>query len=544
MTRRRLGLLLLVATSLLTVAPPGARAAAEYPAKDAGYHSYAEMVDEIHAVEAAHPGLVRVFSIGTSAQGRTIWAAEISDNVGEPEGEPEVLFDALHHAREHLTPEMALYVLHLLVDRYGDDSDLGRRVTRIVNNRRVFIIFMVNPDGLVYDLGGGPYGGGFYRGWRKNRQRIPGSRQIGVDLNRNYGYDFGCCGGSSGQPSDENYRGPRAWSAPEVRAIRDFVLSRRDANGRNRITMHITFHTAGELLLWPYGHTRRNVPPDLTWLDYRAMRRIGIDMAASNGYTPQQSSDLYITDGDEIDWLYARERIFSYTFEMYPSQRAGTTIKRFYPPDELIGRETRRNRAAVLMLMDDADCPYRALGASEEQAYCGPFYDDLEINRGWQLNPRGSDTAGAGRWARGVPQGGAFQIGKAVSGQSVLATGLTRGVDVDGGRTTIRSPGFRVPSGAQATLRLRFSVGMSAAATAADRFRVLLVDSESGQNRYVALEVAGTGARQDPAWRSLTFPIPVANQNRTLAIQLVAVDAPGADVALEGEVDNPRVTLE
>jgi carboxypeptidase T len=544
MTRRALPALVLAVLTVLGLAPTSARAAAEYPAKDAGYHSYAEMVDEIHAVEAARPGLVRVFSIGSTVQGRTIWAAEVSDNVGEAEGEPEVLFDALHHAREHLTPEMALYVFHLLVDRYGDDSDLGRRVTRIVNNRRVFIIFMVNPDGLVYDLGGGPYGGGFYRGWRKNRQHIPGSRQIGVDLNRQYGYAFGCCGGSSGQPRDDNYRGPRAWFAPEVRAVRDFVLSRRDANGRNRIAMHITFHTAGELVLWPYGYTHRNVPPDLTWLDYRTMRRIGVDMAASNGYTPQQSSDLYITDGDEIDWLYARERIFSYTFEMYPSRRAGTSIKRFYPPDELIGRETRRNRAAVLMLMDYADCPYRALGASEERAYCGPFYDDLEINRGWQVNPRGNDTAAAGRWARGVPRGGTYQVGKAVSGQAVLATGLSRGVDVDGGRTSIRSPGFRIPGGSQATLRLRYSVGMAAAASVADRFRVLLVDADTGQNQYVALEVAGTGERREPGWRSLTFSIPVAQQDRSLAIQLIAVDAPGADVALDAAVDNPRVTLE
>jgi murein tripeptide amidase MpaA len=544
MMRRAVPAIVLATVSLLVLAPLGVRAAADYPAKDAGYHSYAEMVDEIHAVAAAHPDLVRVFSIGTSYQGRRIWAAEVSDNVGEPEGEPEVLFDALHHAREHLTPEMALYILNLLVDRYGGTGDLARRVTRIVDSRRIWIVFMVNPDGLVYDLGGGPYGGGHYRGWRKNRQRIPGSRQIGVDLNRAYGYAWGCCGGSSGQPRDDNYRGPRPWFAPEVRAIRDFVLSRRDANGRNRISMHITFHTAGELVLWPYGYTRRNVPPDLTWLDYRAMRRIGLDMAASNGYTPQQSSDLYITDGDQIDWLYARERIFSYTFEMYPSRRSGTSINRFYPPDELIGRETRRNRAAVLTLMDLADCPYRALGAAEEQAYCGPLFDDLEINRGWRRNPGGADTASAGLWARGAPQGGAFQVGRAVSGQAVLATGLARGVDVDGGRTSIRSPMFRIPADAQATLRLRYSVGMGAGATAADRFRVLLVDADTGQNRYVALEIAGTGARQDPAWRSLTFPIPVDPQNRRLAIQLIAVDAPGADVTVEVAVDNPRITLE
>ncbi len=93
-----------------------------YPARDSGFHSYPEMVAEIRKVAAAHPDIVRVSSIGRSYQGRTIWVVEVSDHVGRDEGEPEVLFDALHHAREHLTPEMALYTLHLLADQYGQDS--------------------------------------------------------------------------------------------------------------------------------------------------------------------------------------------------------------------------------------------------------------------------------------------------------------------------------------------------------------------------------------------------------------------------------------
>ena len=102
-------------------APVPARAG--YPERDAGYHDYQEMVDEIHQAEADHPDIVRVFAIGSSYKGRTIWAVEVSDNVGADEGEPEVMLDALHHAREHLTPEMALYALHLLTDSYGADTE-------------------------------------------------------------------------------------------------------------------------------------------------------------------------------------------------------------------------------------------------------------------------------------------------------------------------------------------------------------------------------------------------------------------------------------
>ena len=100
--------------------------------------------------EAAKPSIVDVFSIGKSHQGRDIWAAKISDNVEADENEPEVLFDALHHAREHMTVEQALYLLHLLADNYDKDTT----ITNLVNNREILIVFMLNPDGAEYDLTG------------------------------------------------------------------------------------------------------------------------------------------------------------------------------------------------------------------------------------------------------------------------------------------------------------------------------------------------------------------------------------------------------
>ena len=371
--------------------PPPRRPRTTTPPGISGYHSYPEMVQALKAAEAAHPDIVRVFSIGTSYQGRTIWAAEVSDDVGTDEGEPEVMFDGLHHAREHLSGEMPLYILRLLTGNYGKDTALGRRVTRIVDTRRIWIIPMVNPDGLEYDLGGHPY-----RGWRKNRQPNPGSSSVGTDLNRNYDYAWQ---GAPSNPASINYRGSAPFSAPETQAIRDFVLSRR-VDGVQRIRTHISFHTAGEYVLWPYGHTHTAIPPDMTRLDALAFRRMGRHMAATNGYRPEQSSAMYQTYGDEIDWLYGTQRIFSYTFEMYPTT-ADTSPSRHYPPDELIGRETRRNREAVLYLMEHAACPYRALGRAA--SYCGPLYDDLEVARGWTTDPDGTDTATSGTWQRGDP---------------------------------------------------------------------------------------------------------------------------------------------
>ena len=355
MTGRRgsLGGLLVSAALLLAAAPASAENG--YPSRDAGYHSYGEMVTEIRQVQAAHPDIVRVASIGHSSQGRTIWIVEVSDHVGQDEGEPEVLFDALHHAREHLTPEMALYTLHLLADHYGVDSNLGRRVTSLVDSRRIWIIPMVNPDGLEYDLGGGPFGHGAYKGWRKNRQPTPGSSAIGTDLNRNYGYDWV----KATNPLAMNYPGPRPWSAPEVRAVRDFVLSRR-VGGIQRIRTYITFHTTGQLVMWPYSRDATNVPRDMTSLDHSTLVAMGRAMAATNGYRALQSGDLGHKPGTAIDWMYGSQRIFAFTFELYPA--GGAKQSDFYPPDEIIARETARNRDAVLYLIGIADCPYRAIG--------------------------------------------------------------------------------------------------------------------------------------------------------------------------------------
>ncbi|TAK00602.1 MAG: hypothetical protein EPO36_08115 [Chloroflexota bacterium] len=328
-----------------------------YPGYDARYHDYGEMLTYIRAAEIAYPDIVQVLSIGRSYEGRDIWAAKISDNVATDEPEPEVLFDALHHAREHLTVEQALYLLRTLATEYGSDPT----ITGLVDGREIWIVFAINPDGWAYDLTGGPY-----VGWRKNREPNTGTSAVGTDLNRNYGYGWGCCGGSSGSAAAWNYRGPAAWSATETRVMRDFVLS-RVIDGRQQIRTHVTLHTNGELILWPYGYTRTDIPADMTVDDHSTFVAMGRHMASLNGYTAQQSSDLYVTDGDQIDWMYATQHIFSFTFELYPTEQVSSHADH-EPPDEVIASQTARNRGALLYLIDMAVCPYAAIGKAG--AYC------------------------------------------------------------------------------------------------------------------------------------------------------------------------------
>ena len=518
----------LVGLLLLALAVPTTAAAANFPSKDSRYHNYAEMVAELDKAVADHPALVRKFSIGRSYQGRHIWAAKVSDNVATDENEPEVLFDALHHAREHLTVEQALATLRWLTDEYPTNT----MIKRLVDSREIYIVFMVNPDGGEYDLTGSPY-----RGWRKNRQPNSGTTAVGTDLNRNYDYRWGCCGGSSGSKSSLTYRGPKPFSAPETRAIRDFINS-RVINGRQQIKAAITFHSAGEQVLWPYGYTTRDVPVDMTVDDQAALTEIGRRLAAKNGYRPMQSSSLYITDGDEIDWAYGRHRIFMYTFEMYPDP--STSISRFYPPDEVIGRETTRNKTAIMYLIDVAACVYTPIGKKDSR--CGAFDDDFEIARGWAVNPLGDDTATGGRWQRADPEPTNYQAGGATSGRADLVTGAKASTtssanDVDGGSTSVRSPSIALPASV-GSLTFRYYLAHSSNSSSADTFQAFI--EESGGARTLVLSEAGAANTDRPSWASASIPMtPWAGQS--VRIVFVATDG-GGDSVVEAAVDDVRIT--
>ena len=393
----------------------------DFPPADGAYHNYTEMTNEINAVVAANPSIASVRSIGNSFEGRQLVAIKISDNVGLDEAEPEVLFTASQHAREHLTVEMALYVLNELTSMYASDS----RIQGLVNSREIWIVPNMNPDGSEFDIATGSY-----RSWRKNRQPNSGSSAVGTDLNRNWAFQWGCCGGSSGTFSSETYRGPAPFSAPETQRVRDFVAS-RVVGGVQQIKAGIDFHTYSELVLWPYGYTTANTTSTLNANDEAAFRTLGVSMASTNNFTPEQASDLYIADGTIDDWLWGAHRIFGYTFELYPR----TSNPGFYPPGSVIVRETTRNREAVLRLLDAADCPYEVINRTDLCGAPAPvqvYADNFETAAGnWVANAGGTDTATTGAWQRADPaattSGGAKQLGTTTSGTFDLVTGAERG---------------------------------------------------------------------------------------------------------------------
>jgi carboxypeptidase T len=527
-SRQRTRAIAAILGALLVLVTASIATATEFPVGRTGYHSYTEVTAEVAAVAAAHPDIVSRFSIGKSYQGRELWAVKISDNVNVDEAEPEVMFDGTHHADEHMGTEMTLHILHWLVDGYGHDA----RITNIVNTREIWIVFLVNPDGAEFDISGGKF-----HFWRKNRQPTPGTTAIGTDLNRNYGYRWGGGGRTSPNPRAITYRGPRPFSSPEDRAVRDFLAS-RVVNYRQQIRAAITFHEYGRLVMWPYGYTLANIPSDMTAQDHAALAIIGKHMAKTNGYRPEQASDLYISSGTSRDYAYGVYRIFSYTFEMSNHD---------YPDDSLIASETGRNKEAALFLMERAGCPLAVLGAAVRKARCGAFDDDLEVGRGWAVNPDGTDTAPASaRFRRANPAAtrrlGPKQLTTTTSGSKAFVTGAPAGrsanaFDLDG-RTTLRSPTIALPAGSGQRFTFRYVFAHDSRSTSADALRAF-VERPDG-TRVRVFSIVGSAVDRDGVWRTASIPMD-AFAGQTVRLRFEAVDG-GRNNLVEVELDDIRVT--
>ena len=248
------------------------RVAGAEPAGYEYFHTYAEMEAAIDKVVADHPNLARKFSIGQSYEGREIWGCQADgQRRRSTKGKPEVLINGLMHARERASSELAIYMLQVLANNYGLSGSSANKVTSILNTTVVWVIPMMNPDGAEFD-----FSGGRFHSWRKNRQPTPDPEYVGIDLNRQFGYTWNCCGGSSGKPRSKNYRGWAPEVAPEVQAYEGFIESRRDRTVEQRITEILSLHSAA-----PAGpvavllHDVRTCPSDMTRDDHKAFVALG-----------------------------------------------------------------------------------------------------------------------------------------------------------------------------------------------------------------------------------------------------------------------------
>jgi hypothetical protein len=200
-----------------------------------GYPDLSQIYAEMTAAETAYPSICKMvdltttYGISPTYENRNLYAIKISDNVSEDEDEPTFLMVSCHHAREIVTPVIALYAIEQLTTEYGSDP----QITTLIDEYEIWISPVWNPDGYnhVFNVD---------NMWRKNK-RPPD----GVDLNRNYPFGWnGACSGST-DPYSETYKGPYCASEPETQTMITF------SNDRH-FTKVVDYHSSGREVLWGY----------------------------------------------------------------------------------------------------------------------------------------------------------------------------------------------------------------------------------------------------------------------------------------------------
>jgi hypothetical protein len=277
-----------------------------------GYYTYEEVGAQLDSMNVRYPDLIAPkVSLEKSIEGRDIWMIRLSNRSDMNDRGSEVLYTAMHHAREPEGMMALLYFMYYLLEQYGKDAE----VTYLLEHRDLYFVPVVNPDGYAYNEKTRPSGGGL---WRKSR-RLNEDSSNGIDLNRNYGYQWGYDDiGSSPVPRSDTYRGSAPFSEPEIRAIRDFCF-------QHHFLAALNYHAYGNDLIYPFGYTDKETP------DSSVFRIYARDMTKFNGYTYGLSTETvhYPTNGDSDDWMYGEQTSKNKIISMTPE--LGQSADGFWP---------------------------------------------------------------------------------------------------------------------------------------------------------------------------------------------------------------------
>jgi murein tripeptide amidase MpaA len=331
------------------------------------YHSYQELEFELKVLVRAYPSIARLYIVGKSLENRNIYALKISDNVSIKENEPGIAFLGCHHAREWISLEVPLLTGKHLLENYNSDG----RVKFLVDSAEIWIVPLVNPDGLQYSILN-------YRLWRKNR-RLNDDGSYGVDLNRNYSFGWAYDNeGSSPVPSSADYRGLRSFSEPEAEAINNLFLNHNFAAA-------ISYHSFSQSILYPWGYLDQATEDEPLFQQLSsAMAELIYQVNGRIYEAGRAASSLYLTNGDFADWAYGFFKIPVFTIELPPLDLVQGG---FVNSEEDINKIFLENLPASLFLIDWAIANYQLTGPG------GPSYIKRELEKRPEIIVKGSKDA-------------------------------------------------------------------------------------------------------------------------------------------------------
>ncbi|MDI6850761.1 MAG: M14 family zinc carboxypeptidase [bacterium] len=232
------------------------------------YHTFDQMKTELENLASTYSSIAKLDTIGFSTLGRPILCLKISDNPQVNEIEPKSRIVGAIHGNEWIGAEVSFLYAKYLLENYASDNT----VLSLVNNREIYIIPILNPDGHV------------------NQSRYNAN---GVDLNRNFGYI-------------KNYSGSSPYDQPETRAVHEFSKARN-------FNLSISFHSGATYVNYIWNYTPIRCADDR----FNGMvENYSTQYGNLTGYPITEGYDWYQTLGDLNDYSYGINGDIDWTIEL------------------------------------------------------------------------------------------------------------------------------------------------------------------------------------------------------------------------------------
>uniref|UniRef100_A0A182WF36 Zinc carboxypeptidase A 1 n=1 Tax=Anopheles minimus TaxID=112268 RepID=A0A182WF36_9DIPT len=287
------------------------------------YHPLEDIYAWLDTLIEQYPDVVSPIVAGETYEGRQIRGVKVSYK----QGNPAVFTEGTIHAREWISAATVTWVLNELL------TSQDAAVRNIAENYDWYVVPVANPDGYVYTHT-------TTRLWRKTRspQNV---LCYGVDPNRNWDYMFNQ-GGTSTIPCSDTFSGPSAFSEIETRTLSEYIRTIPN------LSTYLDFHSSGQLLMIPYGHTRE--PLD----NYYELMEIGtkaiIKLQERHGSLYQVGNIaeiIYVASGSSLDWVKGTlQTPLTFAYELRDTGEYGFLL----PPEQIIATAEETLDSIIVIL--------------------------------------------------------------------------------------------------------------------------------------------------------------------------------------------------
>lgn len=265
-------------------------------------YTYEIMESDIQGLKARYP-FIETGTAGKSVLGKNLYYIKLGN------GPNEVFYNGSHHSLEWITSVLLMKFVEDFSKAYAEGTNLGGyNLREIWNKSTIYILPMVNPDGVNLVLDGLQKDNPFYANlikWNKGStdfSKVWQANIRGVDLNHNYDASFNLSKqaeiamGITG-PGPTRYSGPYPESEPESKSVADFTRS-------HNFRLVLAYHSQGEIIYWKYSNI---IPPDA--------QRIAELFSNVSGYELSETSGIASYAGYK-DWFIEKYRKPGFTIEV------------------------------------------------------------------------------------------------------------------------------------------------------------------------------------------------------------------------------------